>query len=142
MESAHTADVIYTDSLEGITPEGLRGFFVGWPQPPSPEACLRILLAADRVLLALEPTGRDVIGFITAICDGVFAAYIPLLEVLPAYQGHGIGTRLVHGMIERLADHYMIDAICDAYVAPFYQRCGLRAVTGVARRNYERLRAL
>lgn len=142
MESAHAADVIFTDSLEGIAAEGLRGFFVGWPQPPAPEARLRILRAADRVLLALEPNERCVIGFITAICDGVFAAYIPLLEVLPAYQGRGIGTRLVRGMVERLADHYMIDAICDPDVAPFYERCGLRVVTGVACRNYERLRAL
>ncbi len=142
MQSAHAPDVIFTDSLEGIAADALRGFFVGWPQPPTPEACLRILGAADRVLLALEPDRRAVIGFITALCDGVFAAYIPLLEVLPAYQGRGIGTRLVRGMIDRLSEHYMIDAICDPDVAPFYERCGLRVVTGVACRNYERLRAL
>ena len=39
-------------------------------------------------MLARDDAGR-VVGFVTAISDGVLSAYIPLLEVLPEYQGAG-----------------------------------------------------
>ena len=74
---------------------------------------------------------------ITAISDGVLAAYIPHLEVLPAYQGQGIGTELVRRMFDQLDHIYMIDLICDADVQPFYERVGMIRYTGMIRRNYE-----
>jgi len=82
--------VEYAESADGVEASHLEGFFVGWPQPPSRDRHLEVLHAADHVVLARE--GERVVGFATAISDGVLSAYIPLLEVLPENQGSGIGS--------------------------------------------------
>ncbi len=87
--------ISYTDSLTGIEATNLRGFFVGWPNPPSPETHLRLLQNSDHIVLAVDEETGNAVGFITAISDGVLSAYIPCLEVLPAYRGRGIGQELV-----------------------------------------------
>ena len=81
-----------------ILPHQLQDFFVGWPNPPSPEKHRELLGKSDFCLLAIDETTTMVVGFITAITDHVLSAYIPLLEVLPSYQGQGIGTELVRRM--------------------------------------------
>jgi GNAT superfamily N-acetyltransferase len=130
--------ISYTDSIQGIAAEHLHGFFVGWPSPPAPAAHLRILAGSAAVVLARDDATSRVIGFITAISDGVSCAYIPHLEVLPAYQGQGIGSELVRRMLARLRHLYMIDLICDTDVQPFYERLGMRPFTGMILRNYDR----
>jgi ribosomal protein S18 acetylase RimI-like enzyme len=130
--------VRYTDSLEGITAERLQGFFVGWPDRPSSENHLKILGGSWAVVLAVETDTERIVGFITAISDGVSAAYIPHLEVLPEYQGQGIGSELVRHLLAKLRDLYMVDLICDPDVQPFYERLGMRRYSGMILRNYER----
>jgi ribosomal protein S18 acetylase RimI-like enzyme len=130
--------ITYQSDLQGITPERLRGFFVGWPQPPSPATHLRLLAGSDYVELAVDADAGQVVGFITAISDGVLTAYIPLLEVLPAYQGQGIGATLVHRMLDKLGHLYAVDLLCDADVQPFYARLGMRPATGMMVRHYDR----
>src|SRR5262245_50459809 len=127
--------ITYTTSLENITPEKLRGFFVGWGNPPTPETHLRILQGSYRIVLAIDDETTNVVGFVSAISDGVLAAFIPNLEVLPAYKGKGIGTELVKRMLDSLKHLYSIDLICDADVQPFYERLGLRRYTGMLHRN-------
>ena len=128
----------YTDSLSGITSEHLQGgFFVGWPNPPSATTHYRILASSAAIVLARTIDG-DVVGFITAVSDHVSCAYIPHLEVLPAYQGQGIGSELVRRMVEKLRHLYMIDLVCDPPLQSFYERLGMRAVVGMAIRNYDR----
>ena len=73
---------------------------------------------------------------IHAISDNVLPATIPLLEVLPAYRGRGIGSELVHRMLMRLGDLYAVDLMCDPEVQPFYARLGMRPASGVMVRNY------
>lgn len=129
----------YTQSIEGMTADHLRGgFFNGWGNPPQPDAHLRILQGSYAVVLALDEDSGNVVGFITAVSDGVSAAYIPHLEVLAAYQGQGIGSELVRQMLVRLEQVYMIDLICDDDVMPFYERLGLRRYGGMIKRNYDR----
>ena len=128
--------IVYTDSLEEVQPAQLEGFFVGWPKPPSPERHLEILRGSHAVVLALAE-GR-VVGFVTAISDGVLSAYIPLLEVLPGYQGQGVGSELMRRILEATGDLYMVDLCCDAELEPFYARLGLRTWDrGMGVRNYE-----
>jgi hypothetical protein len=74
--------VLFTDSLDTLTPDQLKGFFVGWPNPPSPTAHLKLIKNSDEVILAVEENTGAVVGFITAITDRVLSAYIPLLKVL------------------------------------------------------------
>ncbi len=131
--------ITYATSLDNLSTDHLRGgFFAGWPNPPTPETHLRLLRGSAYVVLARESEADNVIGYITAISDGVLAAYIPQLEVLPAYRGQGIGSELVRRMLAQLQHIYMIDLICDADVQPFYERLGLTRYTGMIQRNYER----
>jgi ribosomal protein S18 acetylase RimI-like enzyme len=128
----------YLCTVEGIAPQQLEGFFEGWPNPPSPETHLRILAAADHVVLAIESGSGKVVGFINAISDNVLSAYIPLLEVLPDYRGQGIGSELVRRMLGRLDDLYAVDLMCDPEVQPFYASLGMRPASGMMARNYAR----
>lgn len=131
--------IVYTDSLEGITADALRGgFFVGWPNPPDAETHLRFLKGSDHVFLALDDAMANAVGFVTAISDGVTCAYIPHLEVLPPYQGQGVGTELMRRMLHALRELYMIDLLCDEEAQPFYVRLGMRPTTGMMVRNYDR----
>lgn len=128
----------YTDSLAGLTTEHLQGgFFAGWPNPPSPITHYRILANSTAIVLARTADG-DVVGFITAVSDQVSCAYIPHLEVLPAYQGQGIGSELVRQMLKKLRHLYMIDLVCDPELQSFYERLGMQAIVGMVVRNYDR----
>ena len=117
-------EVTYTDDLSGVDSPQLDGFFVGWPQPPSPEQHLALLRGSYAVVLARDETAR-VVGFVNAISDGVLSAYIPLLEVLPSHHGRGIGSELMRRLLARLDTFYMVDLVCDAELEPFYRRLGL-----------------
>ncbi len=130
--------ISYTNTLEGIATEHLQGFFVGWPNPPTSAVHLRILTSSAAIVLARDDATSRVVGFITAISDGVSSAYIPHLEVLPAYQRSGIGSELMRRMLAQLRHLYMIDLICDTNVQPFYARLGMRPYTGMILRNYDR----
>ena len=130
--------ITYQSDLQGITADRLQGFFVGWPHPPSPATHLRILQRSDYIELAVDAASGQVVGFVNAISDGVLTAYMPLLEVLPAYQGQGTGATLVTRLLARLEHLYMVDMLCDADVQPFYARLGMRPATGMMLRHYER----
>lgn len=77
----------YSDSVTDITFDNLRGFFVDWPKPPSAATHLEPLAASDHIVLATEYETGAVIGFVTAISDGVLSAHVSFFEALPAYQG-------------------------------------------------------
>ncbi len=128
----------YLYSAEGIIAGQLHGFFVGWPNPPSPEVHLRLLQQSDEVVLALDTANNVVVGFITAITDRVLAAYIPLLEVLPEYQHQQIGKTLTQKMLERLSKYYMVDLLCDTNLQPFYEQLGMQRTTGMFFRNHDK----
>lgn len=86
-------------------------------------------------MLAIDPETGQVVGFVTALTDGVQSAFIPLLEVLPEYQGRGIGQALMNQMLERLARIPNIDLMCDPDVVPFYERFGMTRATGMVMRR-------
>lgn len=130
----------YTSDLDGVAPEHLAGFFEGWPDPPDAATHLALLRGSDAVCLAVEEDGGRVVGFVTAITDGVLAAYLPLLEVLPDFRGRGIGAELVRRVVERVGAPYMVDAVCDEGVLPFYERLGFARGRAAMRRDYARQR--
>ena len=126
----------YQSTLDGIHDEMLTGFFVGWPNPPDTATHMRILEGSAHFVLALDSETGRVVGFVSAISDGVCSAFIPNLEVLPAYQGRGIGTELVERIISALDGIYAIDLLCDPGLQPYYDRLGFQRATGMAIRNY------
>jgi ribosomal protein S18 acetylase RimI-like enzyme len=129
--------VEFRESCDGIEPSALKGFFVGWPNPPSPETHLRVLKGSSHVVLAVDSTSGRVVGFINALCDGVLMAYIPLLEVLPDFQGNGIGSELTRRLLRQLDGLYAVDLLCDTPVKPFYERLGFRSEHGMSLRDFD-----
>lgn len=128
----------FQTDLDGVTAARLRGFFAGWPNPPTPETHLRILRGCTAVVLAVDAESGRVVGFVTALSDGVLSAYLPLLEVLPGYRGRGIGSELVRRVLVALGELYMVDVTCDPDVMPFYLSLGLSRATGASMRRYPR----
>ena len=122
--------ITYQETTEGIGPNDLQSFFVGWPDRPTPGNHMAILMGSGVVVLALSDKSR-VVGFVTAITDGVSCAYIPHLEVLPEWQGRGIGTELMRRMMLKLETIRAIDVICDEEVRGFYERLGFKAWRGM-----------
>src|SRR5699024_8574685 len=101
--------VIYTTSLDSISADMLNGFFVNWHDQPDSATHLKLLKNSSNVVMALDDEAYQVVGFITAISDNVLSDYIPFLEVLPEYQGKGIGKELVSRMLKELENMYMVD---------------------------------
>ena len=127
---------IYLDDTSRLTPDELIGFFVGWPNPPSPRKHLEILQNSQKVWLAFD--NNKCVGFINALTDSVFYAFIPLLEVLPSHKNQGIGTMLVSKMVESLKNMYAIDIICDESIVPFYESCDFKKGISMMKRNYNK----
>jgi ribosomal protein S18 acetylase RimI-like enzyme len=131
--------ISYHDSAVGLTTDDIMdGFFEGWPQPPSRITHVKLLQNSDLVVLAKDDATGKIVGYITAITDGVLSAYIPLLEVLPFYRRHGIGHQLVARMLERLSETYMIDLSCDPSLQGFYEQHQMQAAVAMIKRNYRR----
>ena len=125
--------ITYTDRIDHLTPDCLKGFFDGWPDPPDERMHLDILRNSYKVWLAMDKT--RCVGFINALSDGIFYAFIPLLEVLSEYRRNGIGTELVKHMVQSLDKMYAIDIVCDESVASFYQKIGFNKCVGLIKRN-------
>lgn len=127
----------YTGNLEEISAQQLQGFFVGWANPFPPETHLQMLTGSDLAQVALDTESDRVVGFVAALTDGVQGAFITLLEVLPDYQGHGIGQALMTQMLQRLNHIQTIELMCDADLVPFYSRFGMKPTTGMVLRRRE-----
>ena len=127
-------DVTYIDNIEQIKYEQLQGFFVGWKSPLTPERHYELLQGSTHFIAAIA--NGKVVGFITALSDGVISAFIPLLEVLPEYQKDGIGSELVHRMLAKLEGITNVDLTCDPEVQPFYERFNMRHPTGMVLRKF------
>ncbi len=108
-----------------MTAEALAGFFSGWPDPPSPETHLRILRGSAVAVVALDEEGA-VVGFVTALSDGVLSACVPLLEVRADWRGRGLGRQLVQRVLAELDGIYMVVLVCDTDLEGFYAGLGLR----------------
>lgn len=106
--------------------------------PTTDEASLVAELRADGDLLlewVAEHEGR-IVGMIQYSLlilerdgiteDGRAAALAPV-AVLPAHQGHGIGSRLIHETLEELRSDPWLDAIVVLGHADYYPRFGFSA---------------
>jgi ribosomal protein S18 acetylase RimI-like enzyme len=131
--------IVYSSDLSGLAENDLGGFFVDWPTPPTPTQHLAVLRGSYRAVVARESDSGRVVGFVNMISDGVLTAFIPWLEVLPEYHGRGIGTALMQQVLADTEHLYSIDLTCDEPLRPYYERLGMRAVTGMAVRHWDAL---
>lgn len=125
----------YQKTADGLTEDQLTGeFFEGWLDAPSPATLLEILKSSSHVVIAIRDD--EVIGFVTAISDGVLSAFITLLEVVPDEQNKGIGHSLINQVLDEIGQIYMVDLVCDANLSRFYAELGFATTTGMSRRDY------
>jgi GNAT superfamily N-acetyltransferase len=125
----------YRTAPTGLRVDQVDGFFVGWPARPAATTLLAHLGASYRCAIAVDTGGDRVIGFATAISDGVLAASIPLLEVLPGWHGRGIGTELMRVLLDQLHHLYAVDLSCEEDLRTFYERLGFSTGTAMIQRR-------
>jgi ribosomal protein S18 acetylase RimI-like enzyme len=111
----------------------VEDFFEGWPSPPTQATFQDALRGSYAVEFAI--VGERVVGFVNALSDGVVAAFIPWLEVVPDYRGRGVGAKLMRRMLDRLAHLYSVDLLCDPPLVKYYQRFGLQTIPGMGVRT-------
>ncbi|MEX1378349.1 MAG: GNAT family N-acetyltransferase [Eubacteriales bacterium] len=126
-------NIKYQNTLENISPKMLDSFCVGWSKPLDGEKIFAILENSYKFSLAMD--NKKVVGFVQAISDKVKFAFIPMLEVLPEYQGKGIGTELMKNILSQLECIDNIDLICDAELQPYYEKLGMMKYTGMVIRK-------
>jgi ribosomal protein S18 acetylase RimI-like enzyme len=96
-----------------------------------------MLTGSDLAQVAIDTESGRVVGFIAALTDNVQGAFITLLEVLPDYQGRGVGKALMEKMLDRLSHIQTIELMCDADLVPFYTQFGMKPSGGMVLRRRE-----
>jgi GNAT superfamily N-acetyltransferase len=84
------------------------------------------LRGSYRSVVAIDDAHGPVVGFVNMLGDGVLTAFIPWLEVLPGYQGQGIGGELIRRILGGTDRFYSVDLVCDAPLVAYYERFGMR----------------
>ena len=127
--------IYYTDDLAAVREDMLDGFFAGWPRRPSAAQHLAVLRASYRSVVAIDDADERVAGFVNMLSDGVLTAFIPWLEVLPGYQGQGIGSELMRRILEGTEQFYSVDLVCDEALIPYYARFGMLSASSALLRH-------
>ncbi|MEV7857102.1 GNAT family N-acetyltransferase [Streptomyces sp. NPDC088183] len=125
----------YSTDLSDFAEQELSGFFVGWPAPPTATQHLAVLKGSYRAVVAREAGTGRVVGFVNMISDGVLTGFIPWLEVLPEYQGQGIGGELVRRILAEAEHLYSVDLTCDEPLRAYYEKLGMLPLRGMAVRR-------
>ena len=117
-----------------IIPNELNHFFQDWKSPPSLEIKGGLLNGADLIITVRE--NGKLIGFLTAISDGVMHAFITLVEVLKTHQGKGVGTHLMKIAVSHFKGYYDIVLITDPDKGTFYKKFGFNKIYGMHIRDF------
>ena len=103
----------FIDSINGITPDMLAGFFQSWKEALNVEGSLQILENSSNVNIALDESTGKFVGFINAITNDVLSAHVPMPEMLSLYRRQGIGKELVRKMLQALDEYHIVDLLCN-----------------------------
>lgn len=129
-------NIEYRTTLDDISIDDLKDFFVGWKKPLTNKQHYEILKNSEFFVLAYDTENKKVVGFINALSDKIDFAFIPMLEVLPEYQNKGIGSNLLKIMLNLLDDITCIDLTCDPDMQSYYGRFGMIRSHGMVIRKY------
>ena len=91
----------------------------------------------DKLVVAMKNYGTvysawdndALVGLICAMDDGIMNAYVHYLLVDPAFQGQGIGRRLVDMVKDKYRDYMRIVVVAYDDELHFYEACGFRKNT-------------
>jgi ribosomal protein S18 acetylase RimI-like enzyme len=78
--------------------------------------------------------GETLVGYVRALSDGAFNAYVSTVAVLPEYQRRGIGREMIRRLLDG-RDHIQFVLHAAPDVHPFYLRCGFSPAPDMLRRD-------
>lgn len=93
-----------------------------WSSAEKPELLFQGLMHSHALVTAWE--GERLVGLGNALSDGFLVVYYPHLLVHPAYQGQGIGQRIMDKMQEKYGHFHQQVLVADGKAVDFYQKCG------------------
>jgi len=103
-------------------PDGLRlSGAAGWNQR---ESDWRFLLEGNPGRFVVAVRDGRVIGSGGAVCYGTSLAWVCMILVDPSERGHGIGTRIVSGVLESLSDMRSVGLDATPFGLGVYTRLG------------------
>ena len=85
-----------------------------------------LLLSALRNSHSLVTARKDnmLVGVGNAISDGFLVVYYPHMLVLPCYQGHGIGTKMMEALKAKYVNFHQQLLTADSNAIEFYKSFG------------------
>lgn len=121
-------DIEYRDIHDFPRDELERLFLsVGWSSGHFPD---KLVVAMKNYGTVFSAWDNDaLVGLICAMDDGVMNAYVHYLLVDPAFQGRGIGRRLVEMVKEKYKDYMRIVVVAYDDELHFYENCGFSKKT-------------
>ncbi len=116
---------IRTHQDRPIDPQGIRRLYDGeswWPEPARDEPSISRMLAGGPAAGAWQQD--ELVGFVRAVTDGVFRAYIEDMVVAAGVRGQGVGARLLERLHQELAGIDVISLFCHRELDGFYEATG------------------
>ena len=115
--------IIYQKN-RNISAQPLERLFasVNWSSAKYPQRLARAIHGSDTVYTAWD--GKTLVGLINVLDDGNMTAYSPFLLVDPAYQGKGIGKRLLEMVKRDYRDFLRITLVSYHSSEGFYRKEG------------------
>lgn len=100
---------------------------VDWESGRYPDKLVEAMKGYPTVISAWH--GDRLVGMACTMDDKVMTAYVHYVLVDPAYQGYGIGGKLVELTKERYADYLRILLVAYPDKIPFYEKYGFKNET-------------
>ena len=117
----------YTFTTHQLNPENVQKLFqlAGCESANYPEKLHQALLNSHSVISAWDK-GR-LVGLANALSDGALTAYFHYVLIDPAYQGQGIGSRLMEQLLAKYENYFTKVLIAYPDSVDFYKALGFEA---------------
>jgi GNAT superfamily N-acetyltransferase len=119
-----------TEHLDWVA---INDLFVRAPLGERPPEMFKTACENSGVVLSAYREG-EIVGFGRALTD--FAAYAAIFDVvvMPEYQGKGVGSLIVEGILSKIPNCWMVTLIAEPGKEAFYKKLGFSETkTGMAK---------